>query len=364
LGQCFDTGTAIAPNPDGTVWVGGATGTPPGSVTSAFGDGNCFFANVPTVHPFQALQLGSGFVSELSSDGSTVLFSSLLDTESSLATDASGNAFVSGSSLNINGKQWPTLWKIDGSVASPATIEAPQGEAMSPHFYGIEPYPAVVAPGAVLVIPGMGLGPGQQLGSQITPAGTLATMLAGTSVTFDGILAPLVSVQAQQIVCLVPFELAGRSTTTVQVAVNGSLSNAIRVPVTPTAAAILAVLNQDGTPNSKDNTAAPGSVMTMYIAGLGPTTSPVPDGAINSFGSPMPQAPIGVQINWWLDPDILYLGPAPGQPVGIIQINFQIPLTIPGIGSWPAPPYDQYSLVAGTGAEITGDHDVAPLWIQ
>jgi len=365
LGSCFDTGTAIAPNPDGTVWVAGATGTPPGSVTFVLGDassGSCFTGNVPTVHPFQALQLGWGFVSELSSDGSTVLFSSLLDAESSLAADGSGNAFVSGSAL-VNDKWRPMLWKIDGSVPSPVTIEEPQGKAMSPHLYGFFE-PAVVAPGAVLVIPGMGLGPGQQLGSQITPAGTLATTLGGTSVTFDGIPAPLVSVQAQQIVCLAPFELAGRTTTTVQAAANGSLSNAIRVPVTPTAAAILAVVNQDGTLNSKDNTAAPGSVMTIYIAGLGPTDPPVSDGAINGPGSPMPKAPINVEINWWLAPDILYLGPAPGQPAGIVQVNFQIPSTIPGIGPWPAPPYDQYSLVAGTGDQFTGDHDVAFLWIE
>jgi uncharacterized protein (TIGR03437 family) len=366
LGTCFDTGTAIAPNPDGTVWVAGATGAPPGYFTSyeaeSFG-GNCFTGNVPTVHPFQALQLGWGFVSELSSDGSTVLFSSLLDRESLLSTDASGNAFVSGSAL-VNDKWRPTLWKIDGSVPSPVTIEAPQGKAMSPHLYGYQLYPAVVAPGAVLVIPGMGLGPGQQLASQITPAGTLATTLGGTSVTFDGIPAPLISVQAQQIVCLAPFELAGRTTTIVQAATNGSLSNAIRVPVTPTAAAILAVINQDGTLNSKDNTAAPGSVMTIYVAGLGPTDPPVPDGAINGPGSPMPKAPIDVLINWWLAPDILYLGPAPGQPIGIVQINFQIPPTIPGVGPWPAAPYDQYSLVAGTGGEFTGDHDVALLWIR
>jgi len=364
LGVCFDTGTAIAPNSDGTLWVAGATGMSPG-YSSFIGDSLssiCSSGNVPTVHPFQALQLGWGFVSELSSDGSSVLFSSLLDGEYSLAADASGNAFISGYTL-ANDKWSPMLWKIDGSVPSPVTIEAPQGKAMSPHLYGLF-QSAVVAPGAVLVIPGMGLGPGQQLGSQITPAGTLATTLGGASVTFDGILAPLVSVQAQQIVCLAPFELAGRTTTAVQVAVNGALSNSIRVPVTPTASAILAVVNQDGTLNSQDHTAAPGSVITMYLSGLGPSDPPVPDGTINSPGSPLPKAPIDVEINWWLAPDILYLGPAPGQPAGIVQINFQIPLTIPGIGAWPAPPYDQYSLVAGTGDTFTGDHDVAPLWIE
>jgi uncharacterized protein (TIGR03437 family) len=365
LGECYDTGASIAVDNNGAVWVAGPTGGAPISATYFFGEslGDCFSANVPTVHPFQALQLGSGFVSKLSADGATVLFSSLLDSESGLALDPLGNVFVSGASRD-SANRWPaSLWRIDGNVSSPITIEEPRSKAMFPHSSGIFT-PAAVAPGAVVVIPGTGLGPDQQAGSQITSAGTLATTIAGTSVTFGGVPAPLISVLSQQIVCIAPWELARSTITTVQVASNGSLSNAIRVPVTPTAAAILAVLNQDFTPNSKDNVAQPGSVITIYLAGLGPSDPPVPDGTINGPGAPMPKAPVDLSINWWLKPDILYMGPAPGQPAGIVQINFRIPQTIPGVGPWPAPPYDQYSLVAGTGDEFSGDHDVAPLWIR
>jgi uncharacterized protein (TIGR03437 family) len=160
---------------------------------------------------------------------------------------------------------------------------------------------------------------------------------------------------------MAPFGLAGRSTAPVQVESGGSLSNAVRVPVTPTAVAILAVVNQDGTANSQDRPAAPGSVLTLYVAGLGPTDPPTADGTINGAGSAAPKASVTVQINGWLSGDILYYGPAPGQPAGIAQINFRIPESIPGIGAWPA---KQYFLVVGTAEPFPGDYDTAQLSIR
>ena len=179
--------------------------------------------------------------------------------------------------------------------------------------------------------------------------------------TFDGIPAPLISVQSEQVVCIAPFALAGRTAATVQVESGGSLSNAIRVPVTPTAVAILAVVNQADTANSEDRPAAPGSVITLYVAGLGPTDPPTADGTINGAGSAPPKASVTVQINGWLSGDILYYGPAPGQPAGITQINFRIPESIPGIGAWPA---KQYFLVVGTAEPFPGDYDTAQLSIR
>jgi uncharacterized protein (TIGR03437 family) len=368
LGQCFTTGTSIAVNSEGMVWLAGTTGGPIISATSFYGEslGNpsfsCFWATVSTVHPFQGLGLGHGFVSELSADGGTVLFSSLLDSAASLALDGGGNASVVGLTDTTNGpKRWPSalLLRIDGSVTSPVTIEEPHSKAMQPHF--VNGYPAVAAPGSVVVLPGTGLGPDLAVGSQITPEGTLATSLAGTSVMFDGISAPMISVQAQQVVCLAPFGIADRTTTTVQVKSGDSFSNAIRLPVTPSAVAVLGVLNEDGTGNSKDRPAAPGSVITIYVAGLGPTEPPAVDGMINRAGAPSPKAAVDVLINWWLPGDMLYAGPAPGQPAGIAQINFRVPPTIPGIGPWPA---GQYYLVVGTGGQFAGDHDVAQLAIR
>jgi len=362
LGQCMTTATSVVVDSAGRAWVAGATGLPPNP--TGFFQENCIAATVSTVHPFQALGLGWGFVAELSADGNSVLFASLVDWATSLALDAGGNAFVGGRTQSTDLSRWgsPLLLGISGSVPSPVTIEAPQSKAVTPHSYVFPPYPAVVAPGAVLVVAGTGLGPDPAAGSQIDPGGILATILAGTRVTFDGIPAPLISVGAQRVVCMAPFALADRTMTTVQVESGGSLSNSIRVPVLATAVAILGMVNQDGTANSKDHPAAPDSVITIFVAGLGQTDPPSVDGLINGAGAPQPKVPITAHINGWLPGDISYLGPAPGQPAGIFQINFRIPKTIPGIGSWPA---GQYYMLVETGYSFTGsDYDSAPLWIH
>ncbi len=117
---------------------------------------------------------------------------------------------------------------------------------------------------------------------------------------------------------------------TIQAANNGSLSQAMRVPVTSVAAEILALANQDSTTNSSANPAAQGSVVTVYAAGMGQTAPPGNDGQINggqingtdarTFPSPVNVVIDTVPVN-----GILYAGPAPGQVAGIDQISVSLP---------------------------------------
>ena len=78
-------------------------------------------------------------------------------------------------------------------------------------------------------------------------SGVLATTVAGVQVTFDGVAVPLLSVSAQEIDLVAPFELATKSTTTVQVQYNGVQSNSVQVAVNPTSVQILGVFNGDFT---------------------------------------------------------------------------------------------------------------------
>jgi uncharacterized protein (TIGR03437 family) len=138
---------------------------------------------------------------------------------------------------------------------------------------------------------------------------------------------PLLSVSAQEIDLVAPFELATKSVTTVQVNYSGILSNPVQVAVVPTSVQILGVYNSDFTRNSASNPAKAGSHMILYLAGTGQTSPPSQDGQINA--SPLPSLPLAVEID---DPEntppmltVNFAGAAPGLAAGIFQINFVAP---------------------------------------
>lgn len=126
-------------------------------------------------------------------------------------------------------------------------------------------------------------------------------------------------------VCMAPFEIAGRIDTTIQVSVGGSSSNAIKVPVNQSAAQILAIANQDSTQNSSSQPAAPGTVVTVYVTGMG-QTSPSVDGQIGTgTGTFVTTVPVTIDENFQNPVIPLYAGPAPGLISGFGQVNVVVP---------------------------------------
>ena len=113
-----------------------------------------------------------------------------------------------------------------------------------------------VAPGEIVSIFGSALGPNIPQGLQLTSDGAVSTSLAGVSVTFDGIPAPLLYVSATQINAIVPYGLRAAATQ-MTVAYNGQSYGPVQLPVAAAVPAIFsatqpghgqaAVLNQDGT---------------------------------------------------------------------------------------------------------------------
>ncbi len=156
---------------------------------------------------------------------------------------------------------------------------------------------------------------------------------------FDGIAAPMLYAQANQVNCVVPFGVASNQSTsvTVQYAGNqtdplvfhvaGAVANPFTKDYLPGADVI--AINQDGTMNSGDHRAPRGSIITFFATGLGQTNPPLQDGQIAPGAAP---AMSGIDVFFFFPPygsvvrgDILYQGSAPGQVAGVYQLNVRIP---------------------------------------
>ena len=308
-GACDDSGSSIALDAKGNTWVTGPTQSP----------------DFPLRAPFQGTAINpnvySGFVSELNADGSQLLFSSMTD-GIALALDPSGNAYLTGargaSALiqKINPASTPTV--IIDSTAPMVTTPPPTFTA---------PFGNQIAPGQLIQISGRNLGPATKVNAQLDASNRLPFSVANTTVYFDDIPAPLISVQATSITCFVPFEAANG--TQITIVSNGQKSNAVRTAVVPIAPQILSIANQDWTPNSATSPAKLGSVIVLYVTGLGETNPLSVDGLVNTFPLPVPLSLPGIYIGQ-TQVQPLFAGAAPGLISGIIQVNVPLPASING----------------------------------
>ena len=90
--------------------------------------------------------------------------------------------------------------------------------------------PFSIAPGQAIRLAGRGIGPVDPVDATSAPAHVLPR-LADVQVSFNGIISQLVSVQADEIVCFVPFGLDGALSANVQVTYGGETSNSYTIPV-------------------------------------------------------------------------------------------------------------------------------------
>jgi len=183
---------------------------------------------------------------------------------------------------------------------------------------------------------GNGLGPTTLAGAQLAANGTVATTVSQTQVLFDGIPAPIVYVQAGQTTVMVPYEVAGKTSTQVTVTNQGQHSAPFTVPVAASAPGIFtqdgkqgSILNAnaDGTLtlNTTTSRAAAGSVIAIYATGEGQTSPAGVDGVLNNGPTlPSPLLPVSVTIGG--KPAVIqYKGAAPQGVAGFFQVNVFIP---------------------------------------
>jgi uncharacterized protein (TIGR03437 family) len=190
-----------------------------------------------------------------------------------------------------------------------------------------------VAPGEIVTIYGLDIGPAELQHAAYDAAGQLPTLLFDTKVLFGGIRAPLIWVQAEGISAIVPYGVSGR--TTVQVECIGRRSNTLALPVAPTAPGIFTyaagrgqavAVNQDGSLNSENRPAARRTVLTIFATGEGRTDPPGMDGRLPSPPTyPSPASPLRITLGGVECPvefkGLVY--------AGLLQLNMQIPAEVP-----------------------------------
>jgi uncharacterized protein (TIGR03437 family) len=176
-----------------------------------------------------------------------------------------------------------------------------------------------VAPGEIVALRGYGIGPV----TGISAASPVA-QLVGVQVSFGGYPAPLFYALANQINAQVPWELAGQTSTTVQITYPGVASTVTPVVLTPSLPGIFYINNSDGSRNSPSNPAAPGDFIAIYGTGGGTLN---PTGITGQFwGTQLStlMLPVSAAVGGE-DAIVLYAGSAPTRESGFFQSNVLLP---------------------------------------
>lgn len=200
-----------------------------------------------------------------------------------------------------------------------------------------------IAPGEIVVIYGIGLGPAQITEAHVGTDGRYGSELVGTSVSFNGSPAPMLYTWATQVSAVVPYVISG-TTAQVTVTYQGQTTAAFSVPIAPSAPGLFtldstgqgqaAAVNQDNSLNTVGTPAKVGDVISLFATGEGATTPAGVDGKPATVPLPRPNLQVSVTIGGQ-PAQLQYVGGAPGIIAGLMQINAVIPsgtatnLTVP-----------------------------------
>ena len=200
-----------------------------------------------------------------------------------------------------------------------------------------------VAPGMPFLIGGGEFGPTAFAGLALGPDGKLTTNVGNTQVLFDGKAAPLIySVNIAgtgYVAGMAPFELDGKTQTTVQLVYNGVTSPPVTLFVLDAVPGLLtadtsgggegAILNHDFSVNGPHNRELPGNDVFVYGGGGGQTVPAGRTGGVTGIGAPVAafKLPVKVFLDGAEVTDVSYSGPAPDLVEGYFQVNFRIPAT-------------------------------------
>ncbi|MBI5282335.1 MAG: hypothetical protein HY858_11685 [Candidatus Solibacter usitatus] len=189
----------------------------------------------------------------------------------------------------------------------------------------------VISPGGIISIYGENLGP-PVLSPEFNGEGLYPTTFGNTTVTINDTPAPLLYVSPSRIDVVAPYALAGQESARIVVSRYYEKSPIFEVPVSAASPALFTADSSGGgpgaileykypnfIPNSVDNPASPGSVITLFGTGAGILDETIPEAGICMIATPFRAQPASLTIGG-LPAKVLYAGPAPYQTVGTDSI--------------------------------------------
>ncbi len=230
-------------------------------------------------------------------------------------------------------------------------VPVPQPSSISNSASGVF---GVIAPGELITIKGTNLGPTTGVSFSVGAGNTVSSTLSGVQVLFDNIPGTPTYVSATQINVVVPYEIAGRTTTNIVVSNQNQLSAGISQSLlgqapgiytfSATGAGQAAVLNQNGTYNGPSaglvingqtigtTPAAAGQVISVYMTGGGQTSPTSTTGTVTPVGT-LYKIPgtVTATING-VPATVTFAGDAPALVTGVVQVNILIPPGVSGNG--------------------------------
>lgn len=162
-------------------------------------------------------------------------------------------------------------------------------------------------------------------------------------VLIDGQPAPLLYVSSTQINAVAPFRIAEKKTAMLQVETASGERLEVEVPVTNAMPAVFAMrmpgssvsiakaINQDGSINSLQNPAARGSIVSIWVSGVGLLNPTPADGMLASSTDSRPSLAVTAMFDD-RPAEVVYAGPSPGLINGLMQVNVRIPQILTGFG--------------------------------
>ena len=332
-GESVDVGESIVVDDLGNVIVSGQT------------DSKSF----PTLAPFQmAFSPRSGFVAALDSSLSHLLFSTYVGDKRAFnaqaaVLDGNGNILLAGSTLAFSsnlfiGGDPGASYTVPGLVvANKIALPLAPAARLDTVVNFASRQASALAPGETIAAIGSGFGPDAQL-------------------LIDGTPIPILSATATSLVAVTPDDAKTSGTFQVQVATAGTLSNLVKLPAAPASPGIYSmdgsgygqglILNSDGTQNSPDNPAAPGSAITIFATGAGQFSQ------VGPFAETA--LPAAVFIDGFYANGIAAMeGPVDGLPGNVYQIGVYVPdpsklvNNNPDLANFKMPPQVGVKLVFG-----------------